>query len=301
MPAHKKRKVAVIAETESASNAVATPPAKRGRPSKVAKETSNAVVEDNVTTPVKRGRGRPSKGAEVDFGQSPITIPISTSVKNINSTSPAKTASKSEAVANTPLRRSARGPDAGANADDTSVATTTRASRNATNGNPNGTVIAVKQTKTKAKAPSTKKAASPTKTSPTKKGTRGVAQRRLSTAKSKGTGKGKAAAVTQSDTEDGSDPSPDDAAYSESVGAKAAKRGNGKARISVDVPIASAAVEDADDADEEDADEPNYWLMKAEPESRMEKGKDVKFSIDDLKDAKEPEAWDGKFHSLHSR
>ena len=34
--------------------------------------------------------------------------------------------------------------------------------------------------------------------------------------------------------------------------------------------------------------------MKAEPDSRMEKGKDVKFSIDDLKQATEPEAWDGK-------
>ena len=34
--------------------------------------------------------------------------------------------------------------------------------------------------------------------------------------------------------------------------------------------------------------------MKAEPESRFEKGVDVKFSIDDLKAAKEPEPWDGK-------
>ncbi|KAF2140873.1 uncharacterized protein K452DRAFT_200876, partial [Aplosporella prunicola CBS 121167] len=36
-----------------------------------------------------------------------------------------------------------------------------------------------------------------------------------------------------------------------------------------------------------------YWLMKAEPESRIDKGKDVKFSIDDLAAATEPEAWDG--------
>lgn len=35
--------------------------------------------------------------------------------------------------------------------------------------------------------------------------------------------------------------------------------------------------------------------MKAEPESRMEKGVDVKFSIDDLREAKEPEPWDGMF------
>ncbi|RJE18776.1 AT DNA binding protein [Aspergillus sclerotialis] len=36
-----------------------------------------------------------------------------------------------------------------------------------------------------------------------------------------------------------------------------------------------------------------YWLMKAEPESRFEKGVDVKFSIDDLQAATEPEPWDG--------
>jgi predicted RNA-binding protein with PUA-like domain len=36
-----------------------------------------------------------------------------------------------------------------------------------------------------------------------------------------------------------------------------------------------------------------YWLMKAEPDSRMEKGVDVKFSIDDLAARTEPEGWDG--------
>ncbi|TVY92996.1 Thymocyte nuclear protein [Lachnellula willkommii] len=36
-----------------------------------------------------------------------------------------------------------------------------------------------------------------------------------------------------------------------------------------------------------------YWLMKAEPESRFEKGKDIKFSIDDLAAKTEPEPWDG--------
>lgn len=36
-----------------------------------------------------------------------------------------------------------------------------------------------------------------------------------------------------------------------------------------------------------------YWLMKAEPESRLEKGHDVKFSIDDLASKTEPEPWDG--------
>jgi len=36
-----------------------------------------------------------------------------------------------------------------------------------------------------------------------------------------------------------------------------------------------------------------YWLMKAEPESRLEKGHDIKFSIDDLAAKTEPEPWDG--------
>ena len=37
-----------------------------------------------------------------------------------------------------------------------------------------------------------------------------------------------------------------------------------------------------------------YWLMKAEPESRLEGSNDVKFSIDDLAARTEPEPWDGK-------
>ncbi|SPQ24299.1 d2c7946d-2e38-4b3d-9b85-9c5bb853d61f [Thermothielavioides terrestris] len=39
--------------------------------------------------------------------------------------------------------------------------------------------------------------------------------------------------------------------------------------------------------------EKTYWLMKAEPESRIENGVDVKFSIDDLAARTEPEPWDG--------
>ncbi|KAK4167014.1 PUA-like domain-containing protein [Cladorrhinum sp. PSN259] len=39
--------------------------------------------------------------------------------------------------------------------------------------------------------------------------------------------------------------------------------------------------------------EKNYWLLKAEPESRFENGIDVKFSIDDLAAKTEPEPWDG--------
>lgn len=37
-----------------------------------------------------------------------------------------------------------------------------------------------------------------------------------------------------------------------------------------------------------------YWLLKAEPETRMENGHDVRFSIDDLRAKKKPEGWDGE-------
>ncbi|KAK3938982.1 PUA-like domain-containing protein [Diplogelasinospora grovesii] len=39
--------------------------------------------------------------------------------------------------------------------------------------------------------------------------------------------------------------------------------------------------------------ERNYWLLKAEPETRLENGTDVRFSIDDLAAKTEPEPWDG--------
>jgi hypothetical protein len=57
--------------------------------------------------------------------------------------------------------------------------------------------------------------------------------------------------------------------------------------------------EEAKPGYEEESESRRYWLMKAEPETRIEKGKDVKFSIDDLAACDEPQAWDGggsKFH-----
>ena len=58
---------------------------------------------------------------------------------------------------------------------------------------------------------------------------------------------------------------------------------------------------DSKSSKEEEEDDPtgiSYWLMKAEPESRIEKGKDVKFSIDDLAAREEPEKWDGMKSSV---
>lgn len=60
------------------------------------------------------------------------------------------------------------------------------------------------------------------------------------------------------------------------------------------VKVAGAAGSTTKAEDKETLDHDiQYWLMKAEPESRMEKGHDVKFSIDDLEAKSEPEGWDG--------
>ncbi|KAL6238904.1 PUA-like domain-containing protein [Aspergillus navahoensis] len=66
-------------------------------------------------------------------------------------------------------------------------------------------------------------------------------------------------------------------------------RGRGRPRK---YPIVGDSTPAADGNTDNDTGR-SYWLMKAEPESRIEKGKDVKFSIDDLRAAKEPEPWDG--------
>ncbi|KAL8762487.1 MAG: hypothetical protein Q9184_001522 [Pyrenodesmia sp. 2 TL-2023] len=76
---------------------------------------------------------------------------------------------------------------------------------------------------------------------------------------------------------------------------KAAHRHSSSSLSEVAIPVRdkkNGVVKDEASEDDE-SDGPSYWLMKAEPDSRFEKGKDVKFSIDDLKDATEPEAWDG--------
>ncbi|KAG8533170.1 uncharacterized protein KY384_001953 [Bacidia gigantensis] len=63
-------------------------------------------------------------------------------------------------------------------------------------------------------------------------------------------------------------------------------------KVSVNISLKDNSSQDDSDEGHEESDGPQYWLMKAEPESRIEKGKDVKFSIDDLNDAKEAEPWD---------
>lgn len=72
---------------------------------------------------------------------------------------------------------------------------------------------------------------------------------------------------------------------------------NGRRSSIVSVEIAKQKKEETEDEEEDDH---SYWLMKAEPESRIEKGREVKFSIDDLKAATKPEGWDGKLDEQSS-
>lgn len=85
---------------------------------------------------------------------------------------------------------------------------------------------------------------------------------------------------------------------------RANDKGNGSFTVAVDnsevdalherAKVEAKVAADQAAEDEEGDNGRSYWLMKAEPESRLEKGVDVKFSIDDLKEKTEPEAWDGE-------
>ncbi|KAL8794376.1 MAG: hypothetical protein Q9195_003074 [Heterodermia aff. obscurata] len=282
MAPSKKRKAVAAAEAEPASDVALTPPVKRGRgrPSKAEKGASEQTQP--VTTPPTK-RGRPSKADKASLLLTQAPIPTSTLVHRNNNT-PVKASGKASATANTSLRRSSRRESGGdADANEGAAANASRATRSSKNGTTSGAVVAVKETKAKAKGKA--RAASPVKVAAKKsKTTSGVATKKMS-AKAKGK-----AALTATNNEDEDD---DDSSSDEDSPAEPTMPGNRRAKVSVNVPSPRLAVEKAEDADEEDADEPNYWLMKAEPESRLEKGKDVKFSIDDLKNAPEPEGWDG--------
>ncbi|KAF2224602.1 PUA-like domain-containing protein, partial [Elsinoe ampelina] len=82
----------------------------------------------------------------------------------------------------------------------------------------------------------------------------------------------------------------------------APKRGRGnKAAVSEAEPEAPAVNTDNTTPDvkaDASTGDRSYWLMKAEPESRLEstasgKQVDISFTIDDLKNKKGPEPWDG--------
>ncbi|TQN65852.1 Thymocyte nuclear protein 1 [Colletotrichum shisoi] len=58
--------------------------------------------------------------------------------------------------------------------------------------------------------------------------------------------------------------------------------------------LRDASVPDVNpDAELRDPPGPRYWLMKSEPDVRVEDGYEIKFSIDDLAAKKTPEGWEG--------
>ncbi|KAF3019357.1 hypothetical protein E8E14_010963 [Neopestalotiopsis sp. 37M] len=75
--------------------------------------------------------------------------------------------------------------------------------------------------------------------------------------------------------------------------AAVATKAKGKAKTTKAAPKAAKAAGNEKEAVNGGSSEKSYWLLKAEPESRIENGVDVKFSIDDLAAKKEPEPWDG--------
>lgn len=245
MAPSKKRKAAAVAEDEPASD---TAPAKRGRgrPSK-AEKAENEQLQAAPTPPGKRGR--PSNADKAANEQTKAPAPPITK----SNTTPTKASSKGKAAANTPLRRSSRHPSG---AEETAV-TTPRATRG-TNLNTGRAVVAVKETKAKAKAKGKAKAASPVNKAATRPSTRGIAKKKVKPAK----GKGKVA-PTEVEDEEGDETSSDDE-LPEFVHEKDTTGGGRKAsKFSVDVQSRNVAPEGSEDADEEDNDEPGYWLMKA--------------------------------------
>ena len=270
MPARKKRKATAVETTHA--EAAASPPAKRGRVAKT--KAADEVIPSPVPPVQTPKRGRPKKTQPVE------AVPLPPPADEAVVEPPSSSAKSKKVKPNTSVTRTSKRLSNGASsvAEVASGPRTRRA--NAAVGGANGVVnedtsskaVPVKQVKSKRGAKpkaATKKPADTaaevipdSSISTPKKTTKKGAQR-----------KKKADAKTSSSAKDPR-----------------------TSNVSVNVPSPKDEVSDDDEKadDEAEDDGPNYWLMKAEPESRIEKGKDVKFSIDDLHAAVEPEGWDGK-------
>lgn len=258
MANNKKRKASAIEPATTDT----LPLAKRGRPAK-AKPEEETSSPAPAAMPAKRGRPKTSQQDEAavsppnEIVEAPATPTRQKKVKpNVSATRTSKRLSNGAADAsNASLKPRTRRPSA----------------KGVENGTSNGTVVAVKE------------------------------------AKSKGKGKAKAVANRSVDTTIETIPVSSISKVAKSPkarkgpkGTKATpvdnKRGSRSSNISVAVPVLGDETLEDDNADDEAEDDgPGYYLCKAEPESRIEKGKDVKFSIDDLRAAAEPEGWDGRF------
>ena len=269
MPAKKKRKASAVETTPAEA---APLPAKRGRVAKT-KAEEKEVIPSPVPPIQTPKRGRPKKNPSGKAVPPPPTDEVV--IKPPSSPAKPKKVKPNTSVTRTSKRLS---NGAGSAAEVASGPRTRRANAAAaggTNGavteNANSNIVPVKQIKSKPDAKpkaATKESADEaaevipvSSTSTPKKTTKKSAQRKK-----------------KADPKTGNS-------------AKSPRTSN----VSVNVPSPNDEVsEDDEKADDEAEDDgPNYWLMKAEPDSRIEKGKDVKFSIDDLRAAVEPEGWDG--------
>ena len=264
MPARKKRKATAVETTPA--EAAASPPAKRGRVAKT--KAADEVIPSPVPPVQTPKRGRPKKTQPAEAVPLPLTVDEAV-VEPPSSSAKSKKVKPNTSVTRTSKRLS---NGAGSVAEVASGPRTRRA--NAAVGGANGVVnedtsskaVPVKQVKPKRDA----KPKTVTK-KPADEAAEAIPVSSISTPKKT--------------TKKSADPKTDNSA-------KRPRSSN----VSVNVPSPKDEVSDDDEKadDEAENDGPNYWLMKAEPESRIEKGKDVKFSIDDLRAAVEPEGWDGK-------
>lgn len=231
-----------------------SPPAKRGRP---AKAQDAAVSPAPALETPHRGRPKKAQQEQIVTSSTRTTPTRNKPASQLTGAQTAQPVSK-KVKHNTSASRSSQRISNASEAASGSR-TTRRSEKAALNGvvneNANGSVAAVKYTKAKVKG----KTKAATKKKPVDESTEVIPISSL-----KGAGKKKTDVP-------------------------------GNSNVSVNIPTPEDGPSDEEKGDDEAEDEgPNYWLMKAEPDSRIEKGKDVKFSIDDLRFAAEPEGWDGK-------
>jgi hypothetical protein len=256
----KKRKASAIEPAVTDTS----PPAKRGRPGKAKPEE---VISSPPIAATLRKRGRPKKTHQDEAVSSP---------PNEIAEAPATPyRQKKVKLNNSVIRTSKRQSNGAADAANASLGPRTRrlSAEGAEDGMSNGTVVAGKE------------------------------------AKSKGKGKAKASAKISTDTTTETETIPVSSISKIAKPAKARKgrkgtkkatvedhaQGSRSSNVSVAVPAPKDETSEDENADDEAEDDgPKYYLCKAEPNSRIEKGKDVKFSIDDLRAATEPEGWDGR-------
>lgn len=255
MANNKKRKASAIEPATTDT----LPPAKRGRPAKAKPEE---VISSSPPAAASTKRGRPNKAQQDEAASSPPNEIVEAPA------TPAR--QKKVKPNNSATRNSKRLSNATADAANASLGPRTRhpSAKGVQNGTSKGTIVAIKEAKPKAKG----KAKATAKIS-----TDSTAETIPVSSISKGAKTLKA--------RKGSNATP-----------AADKRGPRSSNVSVAVPTLEDETSEDENADDEAEDDgPKYYLCKAEPDSRIEKGKDVKFSIDDLRAATEPEGWDGRF------